>query len=547
MTQQEALDLLKAGKNAFITGAAGSGKTHLLRDYISYLTEHEVSMGITAATGIAATHMGGVTIHSWSGIGIRDKLTEGEIEEISARSYLRSRFQRAQVLIIDEVSMLHHFRLDLVDRVLRHARDRDVPFGGMQVIFCGDFFQLPPVARHNEPPAQFAYHAEVWKECAPVVCYLEDQYRQSDEKYLSILLGIRANDVTEEHVELLHSRFNKKVELPIEPTKLYTHNVDVDAENDRELEKLAGNSKDYIMDAHGREPIVAALKKSCLAPDVLRLKPGAKVMFVKNNFEEGYANGTQGVVETCEYENVVVRTLNGKRIEVAPESWRVEDGGRVLGEISQYPLRLAWAITVHKSQGMSLDAAEIDLTQSFEMGMGYVALSRVRTLEGLSIKGLNDRALRVSEEALDMDALFKRESAKLSAQMRLLGRGDREREHKEFLQKVSGKKQKKTKQSTAEVTRELLLEGKTTRQIAEARTLTRGTIIDHIEKLLVGEPRLNIAHLRAEIPVTRYKKIYAAFQKVGTADGGKRPLTPVQAILGPGFSYEDLRLVRLFL
>jgi hypothetical protein len=547
VTQQEALDILKTGKSAFITGAAGSGKTHLLREYISYLENHDVPVGIAASTGIAATHMGGTTIHSWAGIGVRDRLTDSDVTEIAEKSYLRSRFQNTRVLIIDEVSMLHHFRLDLVDRVLRAARDIDLPFGGIQVVFCGDFFQLPPISRSNEQQARFAYHSSVWQELSPAVCYLEEQYRQNDRQYLSVLLSIRANDVTEAQYELLQSRFGKKLEAPMEPTKLYTHNIDVDVENDRELAKLPETDHTYMMTSNGREPIVMALKKSCLAPEKLRLKVGAKVMFVKNNFEEGYANGTQGVVESCGYDSVVVRTVRGSRINVVPETWRVDDGGKFLAEIQQYPLRLAWAITVHKSQGMSLDAAEIDLSQSFEMGMGYVALSRVRTLEGLSIKGLNQMALRVSEEALTMDALFREQSAERIAYLRSLSSVDLEREHREFIAHASGKKQKKKKMSTTAATRELLLLGKSTKQIAEERSLTRGTILDHVEKLKAKEPSLNLAHLREELPVSKFKKVWAAFQKAGTADGGKRPLSPVAAIVGPTFSYEDLRLVRLFL
>jgi uncharacterized protein YpbB len=197
---------------------------------------------------------------------------------------------------------------------------------------------------------------------------------------------------------------------------------------------------------------------------------------------------------------------------------------------------------------MSLDAAEVDLSQSFEMGMGYVALSRVRTLAGLSIRGFNQMALRVSEEALEMDRLFRELSAARLAHLRSLSSKDLEREHAGFIANASGKKQKKKKKvSTMAATKELLLHGKSTKQIAEERMLTRGTILDHIEKLKAKEPSLNLAHLREEIPVTRYKKIVAAFQKAGTAEGGKRPLTPVADILGSGFSYEDLRLVRLFM
>ena len=170
MKQQEALDILKLGNNAFITGMAGSGKTHLLNQYIDYLQQHKVGVAITASTGIAATHLGGQTIHSWSGLGIKDSLNKHDIEVLSEKSYLRKRYANTDVLIIDEISMLHHFRLDLVDKIAREMKGVDMPFGGMQVILCGDFFQLPPVSRGEEPESRFAYDSLVWEDLNLKVC-----------------------------------------------------------------------------------------------------------------------------------------------------------------------------------------------------------------------------------------------------------------------------------------------------------------------------------------------------------------------------------------
>ncbi len=154
--------------------SAGSGKTHLLNLYIKYLDDHEVAMGITASTGIAATHMGGVTIHSWTGLGVRSSLNEYDLENLQEKQYLYKRLDKVKVLIIDEVSMLHHFRLDMVDKVLKAFKRNDAPFGGIQVILCGDFFQLPPVSRYGEPDPLFIYHSLSWKEGDFKVCYLEE-------------------------------------------------------------------------------------------------------------------------------------------------------------------------------------------------------------------------------------------------------------------------------------------------------------------------------------------------------------------------------------
>lgn len=586
MTQKEALDLLKTGRSVFLTGAAGSGKTHVLREYIKYLEQEFIPVGITASTGIAATHMGGQTIHAWSGIGIHGNLHADQIETIVEKSYLKSRFSKTRVLIIDEISMLHHFRLDLVDAVLRRAnRDRKVgrvgegdgqaesagelPFGGLQVIFCGDFFQLPPVMRPGEEQARFAYHSNSWKVLAPAVCYLHESHRQSDDKFLRVLSAIRSGEAAGDDGEAVGEILMERMHAPVKrkggddqasagdtftATKLYTHNKDVDEENQKELEKLPGEAVEYYMDENGREAVVATLKKGCLAPEALRLKMGAKVMFVKNSFDKGYANGTLGEVVVCDASKIVVKTFDGKLITVEPESWKVEDNGRVLAEIRQYPLRLAWAITVHKSQGMSLDAAEIDLSRSFERGMGYVALSRVRSLEGISIKGMNNMAMQIHEEALDIDRDFRRMSDEHTSELQEAGAARVAQMHAEFIARAGNRELggkggagRGPKKDTVEQTKELLEAGKSLAEIAAARELTVGTVLDHVEKIRAKEPNFNIHHLRETVPATRFKKMASAFQKVGTVDGGKRPLSPVMAILGKGYTFEDLRLVRLFL
>ena len=161
MKQAEALDILKMGANVFLTGPAGSGKTHVINEYVSFLKSKGVEVGITASTGIAATHIGGMTIHSWAGIGINDSMSEGEIRDLFKKKHLSGRFKRTKVLVIDEVSMLHHFRLDMIDKVCKMFKDSTAPFGGMQVILVGDFFQLPPISRGSEQ-AHFVHKSDVW-------------------------------------------------------------------------------------------------------------------------------------------------------------------------------------------------------------------------------------------------------------------------------------------------------------------------------------------------------------------------------------------------
>lgn len=539
------------GHNAFLTGAAGSGKTYVLNEYIAWLKTQGVEVGVTASTGIAATHIGGTTIHAWSGLGVKDKLSAYDLEDLESKPYLWKRFDRTKVLVIDEVSMLHHFRLDLIEQILRSFKRNNEPFGGLQIILCGDFFQLPPVSRGGDKASRFAYEAKTWSDLNLKICYLEEQHRQHDSIYLSVLNAIRDNKMNEKLGDNLRERLNKKISS-VEPTKLYSHNVDVDEENERELAKLPGQVYEYYMDDKGKERIVETLKKGCLAPDVLRLKKGARVMFVKNNYEAGFANGTLGVISNCDSQGITVRTAKGKLINVVPTSWRIEEDGKIKAEITQYPLRLAWAITVHKSQGLSLDAAEVDLSQSFEKGMGYVALSRVRSLDGLSLKGLNALALQVDEGVSQKDGEFRRQSHNHVAEMGAFDKKDIEAKQRRFLERVgginsSGKKNKANKLTTVDKTRLLVEEGRTLHEMAKERELSVDTILDHLEKIKEREPNIQLQYLSQDMIVARAKKIRAALTKNGTVAGGKYLLGPAKNILGPSFSYDEIRLVRLLM
>ena len=433
MTQKEALTILKMGHNVFLTGQAGSGKTYLLNQYVEYLKRWSVGVAVTASTGIAATHLNGTTIHSWAGIGIRDEMTDKEIQALAKKKKLAGRIRVAKTLVIDEISMLHSYRLDLIERVLRITRGNFAPFGGIQVVFSGDFFQLPPVTREGDAADHFAFKSDAWRVADLRVCYLESQHRHTDVAYLSVLNDIRGNAVSPKTVAVLECRYGERI-LPERMTWLYTHNADVDAINNRELVKLSGKPNTYIMQDSGSKKLVAELKRNCLAQETITLKPETLVMFVKNNFERGYVNGTLGtVLRFDEYGTPVVRTRGGRTIAVLPESWRFEENGRTVAEISQIPLRLAWSITVHKSQGMSLDAAEVDLSKSFEPGMGYVALSRVRTLGGLRLMGLNDTAFTVNNEASTFDKELAMRSDEEAATVRALSLQEIEKRQQAFL------------------------------------------------------------------------------------------------------------------
>ncbi len=568
MTQSSALALMKTGANVFVTGPAGSGKTYVVNEYVKYLREHGVPVVITASTGIDATHMGGVTINSWSGIGVKNFLSDYDLEAIMSKNNVRKRIEETKVLIIDEVSMLHHFRLDMIEKTLRHIRKKDLPFGGIQIVLCGDFFQLPPISRMGEPDAHYIYSADSWKNGNFVVCYLSENFRQADDISVTILNEIRSGEVSDEARELLRTRYVSPMKTPaepalgdiVEPTRLYTHNIDVDGVNERELGKVNENEFRYTMTSHGRKALVEGLKKSCLAPEILRLKRGARVMCVKNNFDKGYVNGTLGVIFSCGPEmNPVIQTVRGEKIEIERANWQIEEDGRILAEISQYPLRLAWAITVHKSQGMSLDAVEVDLSKSFEPGMGYVALSRVRTLAGLTILGLNETALQVHPEVLEHDRHLRELSRKAENILEVQGEKELGEAQAEFLGRVaplhfvkgvktkSGRAEKPPKISTVDQTAELIRAKKNLNEMMKARDMVADTIIGHIEDL--ADSGLDISYLKYDISPQHWDKIAKALEEVSLQQKDDKPpfLSPVKSKVGPNISFKEIRLARVLL
>jgi len=555
MKQSVALDILKAGRNVYLTGPAGSGKTHTLREYIEYLKNHGVVLGITASTGIAATHFGGVTIHSWSGIGIKEKLSEYDIEMLTQKEYLHKRYNKTQVLIIDEVSMLSPDFFDSLDALAKALRGSKDPFGGMQIVLSGDFFQLPPVVK-GEQKIAFINSSKAWRDMNLRICYLTEQFRQSDGDSLTQILNeIRGGEVTEESRFLLGEQVYAEFGEGVRPTRLFTHNRDVDALNKKELDGIDDDDVFVSeMDTRGKRTLVDGLKNGVLAPENLELKREAVVMFVKNNFDAGYVNGTLGVVEDFEDEMPVVRTFDGKYITVAPASWTIEDNDKVMAEVRQFPLRLAWAITIHKSQGMSLDAAEINLSNSFVPGQGYVALSRLRTLSGLLLKGMNEIALSVNSDVLKLDGILRKDSDRWETAIGRFSKKEVQKMHEEFILKAGGTLDKKEiaknkakeaesmaeKKSTYEQTRELLAEGKDLEAVAEVRGVTLGTVISHLEKL--KKDGAELAYDRFKPKANDLKKIRKAFEDL---DGDK--LTPVFKRLDGEYTFEELRLARIFI
>ncbi len=417
MKQALALEIMLSGENVFLTGAAGSGKTFTLNQFIKLAKNSGKKVSITATTGLAATHLGGNTIHAWSGIGIYDYLSRKFFEKFpKTRAEI---IKNTDILVIDEISMLHDFRLDMVEEICRTIRQNDKPFGGIQVILCGDFFQLPPINRAGGRTSGFAIHSNAWQLAEFTICYLEENHRQKNDELSEILNALRVDNLRRKHAQSLLDR------IDIEPnfesndfsknlTELHTTNIDVDKINEQKLTELEGEEFHFAQTTTGAKNYIETLQKSVLAPELLRLKKGALVMAVKNAQNRQYVNGSIG--EVIDFERStdypIVQFRNGKIITMVPETWEMRDGEKKRASIMQIPLRLAYAITVHKSQGMTLDAARIDLRKAFSEGMGYVALSRVRSLDRLYLLGINRTALMVSEEARKIDFILKNESLK---------------------------------------------------------------------------------------------------------------------------------------
>jgi PIF1-like helicase/Helix-turn-helix domain len=585
MTQDEALNILKLGHTTFLTGEAGAGKTYVLNKYIDYLKHYNITHAVTASTGIAATHIGGTTIHSWSGMGIKDVISDWDLDMMTQNEKLVKRYINTKILIIDEVSMLHASRLDMLDKVARSMRQNSEPFGGLQVILCGDFFQLPPVVRDRSVNVmnEYAFNSKVWKESKPVICYLTENYRQEDDNLSQILNAIRNSDEDiYDSLEMLQSTSDNILNDAI---KLYTHNDNVDVLNESKYkilheeleERHKKNIKEftYEMVSVGKKNLIDNLKANILTSEILSLKTGTKVMFIKNDRQQKYQNGTLATVIDFDKDNMpIVEKLNGEKFVVLPDSWQIKsDDDKLLAEVSQIPLRYAWAITIHKSQGMTLDAAEVDLTKGFGFGMGYVALSRVRSLSGLKVVGLNNQALQVAPFVVEENRSLKEKSERAVGALTKYSKEDLEKKHKEVRIKMGGledslsddelkakeelAKKKEEKIPTGQVTLKLILEGKNLEEISKERDLGLRTIIEHLCDLLESDKNKEhystLLDLAGEIVNPFVKKNKLTKSKINEIKEGMKNADKIKPVYDKyknehkfdGLSYEILKIIKV--
>ena len=579
MNQQLALSLLKSWRNVFLTGQAGAGKTYVINQYIRWLRSCDVPVAITASTGIAATHIGGVTIHSRSGIGIKNRLSDHDMELIQQKEHLHKNITKAKVLILDEISMISATTLDMIDRVVQMIRRDGRPFGGLQVILVGDFFQLPPVMSSAEAQSnkRFAFAAKVWKELDLAICYLHTQHRQDEGDFTVVLNELRKWQASEQSIALLRTRLHSDITQP-NPVKLYTHNIDVDRINDEKLEELTGDEESYIATGTGDKKLIDTIKKSMLAPEVLYLKVGAQVIFVKNNPGKWYYNGTTGEVVSFQLGTAYpqIKIANDSIITAEPEARSVETASEVLVSVKQIPLKLARAITVHKSQGMTLDAAEMDLSKVFEPGQWYVALSRVKSLENLKLLGLNESWLNAHPLVARGDEYFWDQSELLVNEYQDWDENFWEQVHRRFIEMVEGKyvaesverekvmlssytsRAKKTtkirwpkmeKWDTLKATLSLVNQGKTLEDIVQERWLAESTILSHIFNIHLLYPNASLRQFKPDKKLLDVVK--SAIKKAKTQENsdssGGADLKSVYVILNGTVSYAQIKRCMMFL
>jgi ATP-dependent exoDNAse (exonuclease V) alpha subunit len=428
MNQEKVIELATSGHNIFLTGGAGTGKTYTLNKIIKKLESEGLIVARTASTGIAGTHIDGTTIHSWSKIGRENTLsTEYMAKKILGNRYLADQMNDTDVLVIDEISMLSGNKLNMIDKICRRLREEYMPFGGLQVILAGDYFQLPPVKEEDD----FSFLSKAWRYAELKVCYLDKVYRQEDNTLIEILNSIREGKFLRKHLRVLESLKDNNTHLE-KSVSLYTTNRDVNYENRKELNKLEGElhtfkptgfvAKHLEHNDNFLKAYYNFVKESVPVEEEVEIKIGAQVMTVINNPQEGYFNGTLCVVEDIREseedgvdKEIILKSLkSGHTFPILRHRWKMQSYNaqkkefETVASFTQYPIKLAWNLTVHKSQGCTFDYVNMDLSNAFVENMGYVALSRAVSLDGLRLMGFNKMALSINPVVLANDAEFRR-------------------------------------------------------------------------------------------------------------------------------------------
>ncbi len=408
-------------RNVFVTGGAGVGKSHVLKEMVRRLRALGRRVTVTAATGIAALQIGGTTLHSFAGAGAKENSRQKMIGGALANPEARRRWKETHVLVVDEISMISPVYLAAIDTIARRLRGiYNIAFGGIQLIFFGDFFQLPPVSASLGLSATlYCFETNAWHDTIQKTIELKSAVRQVDGAFCELLDRVRTARLTLEDISLLRSREGATLNVPegVEPTRLFPHRKSANKVNCARLSELKTEERKYegfmARETYTRSSDVLSaamiamgmLCDNCPAPRELSLKVGAQVMLVVNlDPGAGLVNGSVGkVIGFAPITHFpTIAFSNGVCTDVGLYTWTSEDpDGKWTATYRQFPLILAWAVTIHKCQGTTLDAAEMDLENVFEDGQAYVALSRLRSLDGLRLLSFDPKRVRANPRVVE--------------------------------------------------------------------------------------------------------------------------------------------------
>ena len=587
LEQRLAFEKFRSGENLFVTGPGGTGKTRLIEFFVQYCKNVGKTCQVTAMTGCATTLLppscGARTIHSWSGI----KLCKGEnakiIQSALRKKVQRTAWRRTQVLVVDEVSMMSKKTFEVLEELARIARLSDRAFGGMQVIFTGDFLQLPPVPSPDErDSAKFCFETTLWENVCPFPNNIElrTMFRQSDPIYQNILSEVRKGKLSQPNIDILQKYVQRVQPAGSVITKLFPIRSKTDALNQRQYAELKEHEHVYSIvhqlncktNLDSGKPLsveeilrcesltkmerdfeLRSLLTTTNYPEQLCLKKGCVVMCVTNlDMDNNICNGSQGIIiGFTDKQRPIVRFSNGIVRTMEPQ-FRQSDEYPCLA-IAQIPLCLAWGLTIHKIQGATLERAEMDIGQSvFECGQTYVALSRIKSLDGLSLSAFqpnniraNPRALAFYNELGTMD--YEKELDKL--QIETDGSSTNpfsqyELKEEEMVKTVfinpagADSTQIPKKESTSDITWNLYLQTHNLDEIATMRGLKKSTIKEHFIAKLPDE-RINIEDMMS---LETYNEIKSAFDTLGNA-----PLSVIKQQIRYNISYTDIKIVKVMM
>lgn len=397
--QEAAFQALRGSSNVFVTGGAGSGKSFLIRYFLREKDTRDFP--VLASTGAAAVLVGGRTFHSFFGLGIMEGGVEATVEKASRNRQVVRRLKKVSGFVVDEVSMLSGETLRAAEIICRRVRDSELPWGGLRVVAVGDFAQLPPVERPGARQRGWAFLDPVWNWSAFDMHVLRTQTRCRDEDYMRILNWVRDGIVNPEVKDYLDGHVGVPEEN-FDGTRLFPRRDETERFNLLKLERLPGAAHKFETIYSGDAKMLETLKKYAPIPDSLLLKEGALVMLRQNDPQQRWVNGSQGIVERVQPHQLRIRLLNGRMIEIEKASFSMMNAeGETVAAALNFPVSLAWASTIHKSQGATLERMSVNLSQLWEPGQAYVALSRLTTGADLCVEKWEARSIRVDPAVVE--------------------------------------------------------------------------------------------------------------------------------------------------